>query len=177
MRIFTIITGVILAITGIWCFANPGTTFLALAFVLGLVMIFSGISGIFTYITIKKKKEAESWVLAEAILATILGVLVLSNQLATDAMIPVFFGMWILFSGILRVLGAFTLRNKEQYRWVWTLVLGIIGILMGIYCFYNAVIAGFAIVILVGITLMLQGINICATGIQMPHKVRANQKK
>ena len=39
MRMLTIIGGVLMLLTGIFCFINPGQTFLAIAFVIGLVMV------------------------------------------------------------------------------------------------------------------------------------------
>lgn len=171
MRILTIVTGVILALTGVWCFANPGTTFLALAFVLGIVMIICGISEGFTYVSMKKKGIVHMWVLEEAVLSVLLGITVLANQLATDAMVPVFFGLWVIFSGVVRIIGGIALKGQVTHKgWLWTLILGVMGIIIGTYCFYNPVVAGFEIVILVGMTFMLQGINICSVGIQMPHK-------
>ena len=43
MRMLTIIGGVLMLLTGIFCFINPGQTFLAIAFVIGLVMVLNGI--------------------------------------------------------------------------------------------------------------------------------------
>ena len=39
MRMLTIIGGVLMLLTGIFCFINPGQTFLAIAFVIGLVTV------------------------------------------------------------------------------------------------------------------------------------------
>ena len=43
MRMLTIIGGVLMLLTGIFCFINPGQTFLAIAFVIGLVMVLNGL--------------------------------------------------------------------------------------------------------------------------------------
>ncbi|MEG1930771.1 MAG: DUF308 domain-containing protein [Anaerovorax sp.] len=178
MRIFTIVTGIILALTGVWCFANPGTTFLAMAFILGIVMIFSGGSEIFTYVFMKKKRSTPSWIIGEAIISILLGIIVLSNQLATDVMVPVFFGLWIMFSGVMRITGAVALKGQVHNKgWLWTLILGMVGTVVGVYCSYNPIAANFAIVLLVGVTFMLQGINICSMGIQMPHKIHKGHKE
>ena len=49
MRMLTIIGGVLMLLTGIFCFINPGQTFLAIAFVIGLVMVLNGLIHICAY--------------------------------------------------------------------------------------------------------------------------------
>lgn len=187
MRIVTIIAGMISVISGIWCLANPGETFFSLAFVLGIVMLFSGVSGIFAYLSMRIEKDngTSGWILADGMLSVILSLLVLSNQLVTDAVIPLFFGMWVMFSGIMRIAAALAIKGmgkvKERVRgkakskarsksWGWMFALGIISVLAGVYSFINPVAAGLAIVMLVGIFFILQGVNILAIGIQMNHQ-------
>ena len=43
MRILTIISGIFMVLTGVFCFMNPGQTFLSLAFIVGLVMVINGL--------------------------------------------------------------------------------------------------------------------------------------
>ena len=42
MRIWTIVSGILMVLTGAFCFMNPGQTFLSLAFIVGLVMVING---------------------------------------------------------------------------------------------------------------------------------------
>ena len=170
MRILTIATGILFVITSVWCFAHPGGTFLSLAFLLGVVMILQGISGIFAYRVVKKKMNHAGYFLSEAILTIILGVIVLSNQLSTDAMIPMFFGMWIIFTGIMRIVQSLHMDRKESKTWIWILGLGIISTLAGIYAFFNPILAGITVVMLIAISFLLQGINVIITGVEMPKR-------
>ena len=168
MRILKIIAGVVLILTGVLCFANPGVTFIYIAFLLGCAMIFSGASGILAYIIINKKKEPSGLILTEGILTTILGCLVLSNQLATDAVIPVFFGMWVMFSGILRMVESLEMKSTGIVIWKWILAQGMISILAGVYAFVNPMLAGLAAFVIIGIFFVIQGVNVLTTGINLP---------
>ncbi len=160
MKIVTIVVGVLLMLTGVWCLANPGTLFLSLAFIIGSVMLISGCSQIFFYLSMDKRVEKGGWIVVDGILTAILGVIVLSNQLISDAMVPVFFGMWILFTSIMRIMMALQKKASEDDKgWGWMFTVGILGALAGIYAFYNPILAGIAIVILVGVFFMIQGIN------------------
>lgn len=55
MRIVTIVSGMLLVGTGIWCFAHPGAPFITIAFLLGVAMLISGLSNILAYIIYRKR--------------------------------------------------------------------------------------------------------------------------
>ncbi len=180
MRVLTIVSGVLLVITGVFCFANPGETFLALAFVLGFIMVISSIiQGIaYWWGRSGNQNDNNGWILTEAIITFILGVLVLSNQIAADVAIPMVFGMWVMFSGILRVVTATLIdRANKRANFAWTLVTGLLCALGGLYAFVNQIAAGLAIAILLGILFVLQGISTLELGIHMPHEKKEKQPK
>lgn len=167
MRVLTIVMGVILTLAGIWCLINLGQTYAALAFVLGIVMLVSGISSIITYIMGHKDEKLSGWVLAEGIFTTILGIIVLINPFTADVMISIFFGMWLMVSGVLRIVGAFEQR-KLGLPYGWTLILGILSLLVGLYGFVHPLVAGLALAMLLAIFFIMQGINTIALGVAMP---------
>lgn len=172
MRILTIISGVMLVLTGLWCFINQGVTFAGLAFVLGIVMVINGAICVAAFMKKKNKLEKMGWILSESILVIILGAIVLSNQLVTDLTIVMFFGMWMLFSGCNRIVGALTMKKQEDKSWTWTMGLGGVSVLAGIYAFLNPILAGLTVGMVVGICFLIQGMNILALGITMPHVKR-----
>lgn len=176
MRVFKILSGVILILSGVFCFANPGETFQSMAFLLGCAMLLSGISGTLAYIWISRKKEAPSLLLVEGVLGVILGFLVLSNQLQADAAIPVFFGMWIMVTGILCAVEGVTHRDSGGKVWYWLLALGSLGILIGLYAFFNTVLFAFSAVMVVGLLFVMQGVNVLMVGINLSLHKAHNRK-
>lgn len=179
MRVLTIISGVLLILTGVFCFANPGETFLSLAFILGLIMVISSvIQGIAYWWGRSDQSDNNGWILTEAILTFVLGVLVLSSQIAADVAIPMVFGLWVMFSGILRVVTATMInRSNKKANFIWTLIIGLLCGLGGLYAFLNSVIAGLAIAMLLGILFILQGISTLELGIHMPHEKKEKKPK
>ena len=167
MRIVTISTGVILVGTGIWCFAHPGSTFLSLAFMPGIAMLISGLSNIASFLVYKGQPDLSAWQLADGILSTVLAVMLLSNLLITDAMVISFFGMWILFSGVLRIVASFVLKRHKIPGWYAGLIAGALSLLAGVYAFANPLVAGLTMVIIIGGVSILQGANIIIMGVQM----------
>lgn len=167
MRILKIIAGVILILTAVLCFANIGATFIYIAFILGCAQLFSGIIGILAYIMISRKKEPSSLLLAEGILSTIMGFLVLSNLLITEEVIPMFFGMWVMFAGIQRVSFSDKMRKNDVAVWKWIFFQGLFSTLAGTYAFINPVLFNFPVLMLVGIYFIIQGVNVLTTGINI----------
>ena len=176
MRVFKIAAGVILVITGIFCFSAPGATFVSVAFVLGAAMLLSGISGVAAYIWIGRKREVPYLLLAEGVTSILLGILVLANQIIADAAIPVFFGLWVLFSGVLRVADGVS-RIKDDVRvWSWLVILGSLGVITGMYSFFNTVLFNFSPVMLTGILFVMQGAHVLTTGVSLSFHPRRHGK-
>jgi len=169
VKIFKILAGVILILSGVFCFANPGATFPSVAFLLGWAMLIAGIAGIVSFFWIGRKKETMNLILVDGILNVILGCFVLANLLITDAIIPVFFGMWVMFSGVLRVVDSYAMKKARKKIWYGSLILGVVGILVGMYAFLNPVLADLSVVMQVGIFFLMQGINVLGVGFHLPH--------
>jgi len=175
VRILTVITGVALMVTGIWCIANRGAFFMNIAFVLGCVMIFAGLLSVLIYFFAPGKQGGFGWFLAEGMTTLILGGIVLSNQLVTDYMVPVFFGMWILFCGVMRVVASLHLVMAKNNSWIVNLTLGLISTAAGSFAFFNQVTLGLTIIVLTGIYFLIQGVNVLAYGVFIPGKKRVRQ--
>ncbi len=125
---------------------------------------------------IRNQHEVSGWILEETIITLILAVIVLTNQIVTDAIIPVFFGMWIMFSGIQRVAAAFTLKEKGIRIWGFSLIFGTLSVVSGIYAFMNPLVANLAMPILIGIFFLIQGLNTITTGLYMMKEDRLDEQ-
>ena len=172
MRIVTIVSGILLIGTGIWCFANPGAPFITIAFLLGVAMLISGLSNILAYTIYRRKIPYVIWQLAEGLLTAIFAVIVLSNAIITDGIIILFFGMWVQFSGVLRITASIAIRKEGVPGWYWTVLIGAISLIAGIYCFFNLLLAGLAQVIMIGGVFILQGANNVVSGVLLRKKTQ-----
>ena len=180
MRILTILGGVLMLMTSAFCFMNPGQTFLVLAFIIGLVMAINGVIHTVTYMIgrgFHNKGDNNGWILTEALITAVLGMLILCNQLVVDAAIPMVFGIWVTMSGILRI-EASTHINKEKKssNFKVTFALGLLTALVGVFGFINPMAGWFSMPILLGLFLLMQGVNILELGINMPHEKKAYVK-
>lgn len=179
MRLLTIISGGMLIMTSLFCYANPGETFLALAFVVGMAMILTGLVQCLAYWRGRDNRhDNNGWIFAEALMTFILGILVLTSLIAADAAIPMVFGLWVISSGILRVVVATMIDYKsKKANFIWTMAIGILCIATGLYAFLNPLIANLSIAVLVGLMFMIQGICTMELGVHMPHEKKEKVKK
>ncbi|NLY70156.1 MAG: hypothetical protein GX076_00470 [Clostridiales bacterium] len=173
MKILTIYAGIILAATGIWYFANPGTTFLSVAFVLGVSMLISGIIHIGFYLIFRKRTELILWQLADGILTTVLSILILSNMLVTDGIAIAFFGMWAMYSGVLAITESIGFKRNEISSWFFGIIFGVLSLAAGIYSFVNPLATGFAMALIIGAIFVLQGANSIVAGFQYSKALRS----
>lgn len=172
MRALTLSMGILLVAAGVWSFACSGISFLALAFPIGLVLILDGAIESIIYMVARgeNRKDNNVWMLTDSIITLILGVFVIVGQLAAEVAVPYVFGMWMLFSGVLRLTVALNINRKEKMlNFRWTLVTGIICTIAGVYGFLNDVLLDVAAGELIGVFLIIQALNTFELGVNMPH--------
>lgn len=90
---------------------KPQATLLSLAIVLGVFMLVSGILNIVAFAGAHNEIFGSGWLLVEGILNCIIGVFLLFNEWITVAALPFIFGMWVLFSGLCRLIGSFDMKK------------------------------------------------------------------
>lgn len=177
MRILTIISGILMILTAAFCFMNPGQTFLVLAFVIGLVMVINGIIHTLAYLIgrgLHNKGDNNGWILTEALITLVLGILILCNQLVVDAAIPMVFGIWVVVSGILRIEASTHInKDKKITNFRTTLITGILTVVVGVFGFINPMMGWLSTAILLGMFMLMQGINVLELGINMPHEKKS----
>jgi len=173
MRILAVLSGMTFMGVSIMSIAHRSVSFLNLAFILGLAMVVVGVVSILVYFFAPGKQIGFGWFFVEGLTTLVLGSLVLANKLPIDLMVPIFFGMWLMFSGILRMVASVHLALEKHNSWLFTLGAGCISAGFGIYAFFNQVVANvMPLMILVGIIFLIQGINLVVYGVFMPKKDR-----
>ena len=180
MKGLTIVSGIIMIAAGAFCFINPGQTFMTIAFVLGTVMALCGIIHVLAYVigrTPHGKGDNNGWILIDALLTLLLGILVLLNQLTVDMAIPMVFGMWVLVSGLLRLEAASRIdRQRKPGNFKATLITVVITVVMGLLGFINPFVTYVSIIPILGFFMLIQGINSIELGFNMPHKIKEDVK-
>ncbi|EPB7454447.1 HdeD family acid-resistance protein [Listeria monocytogenes] len=162
-RILVLLAGIAMVILGIWFLFHPGISLLTSTLMFGFLLLISGIFHTISYFSDRKTQNVSGWVLADGILSILLGFLLLFNEFDGTLTLVLLFGMWVLFAGIMRTIGAFTAKQNNVQGWGWILTIGIIGIIVGFIALFNPVVSAIGIVLVVAIFFIVQGIGAIAT--------------
>lgn len=167
MKIITIILGVILVIGGIFCMVYPAATFSTLGWLVGILLLISGINAIGNFAGGRKAGAANTWDLVYGILTLILAVIILFSPLAagiTDVVLVYMFAFWMLIGGIIRIGGSVALMRMKNKGWIWMLILGLLMIVLGIYGFFHPLVNAIAMGWMMGFFIIFQGFNLIGVG-------------
>lgn len=170
MRVLMIVAGIMTGAIGLFCSVNAGFPFITVAFIVGLVAVFSGIIEILITDSITGGEESKHWVRIEGVTSIILGFVFLFNQITEDVAVVSVFGLWIMITG-LRILPRLTDHYTKGSGSYYAVLLYAIGTsLVGIYSFFNITLFDVDTLMLIGIVLLLQGINHLRIALLMEYK-------
>lgn len=157
-RVLWIIAGIFLIIAGIGCMRNPGEMIYELPFIFGVAMMFSGIVDIVIYAMGHNYMAGSGWFLADGILTVLLSLFVLENRWFTTMTISFIFGMWLIFSGISKLVNSFDLQKLGVRGWGWFTALGIVLTVVGFLSFTHPFASISTLAWVIGLFLLLQGL-------------------
>ena len=103
------------------------------------------------------------WVfLLSGIAAVVFGVLAFINPGIALAVLALYFAAWLLVDGAVNIVGA--IGNRDQEGWVFILLMGILGVLVGGYALVNPPLSMLAFLYMVSFLAILLGISLIAMG-------------
>lgn len=131
----SIITSLGFAILGLIIAYNPNTTFQVISNVLGTILIGYGIIKIIEYVKTKELDNMYSTELSFGIIAVLFGIVVIICSDMIEAMIRILIGIWIVYSGCMRLGLAIKLQkfNSENRIWVAVFTIALTMLFCGIY--------------------------------------------
>ena len=84
---------------------------------LGTAMFIAGSLNLFVCIRKSHEIHGSRWLIADGICTLLLAIFPLFNQLSMPVLIPFFFGIWELFSGVLKVMDGVELKEEHYHPW------------------------------------------------------------
>lgn len=146
-----VITGVLMLILGILCLVYPASTLELITIFAGVGFLVFGIMGIASYTKTKDLFPLSSWQLVHSILDLLLGILFLIQPYVAGAAMVWLFACMLIPLGIFEIAVSFREKNFKISQWGWTLVSGILTIILGLMFFVApasfAYLLGFALIV------------------------------
>lgn len=144
---------------GIFCILNPEITMTSLGILLGVMLIISGIFDLIVYFKIHGEVIDGGWILVEGIFTLLSAILLLSNQYLTNLLIPTLFAIWILLTGVCRVVNAFDFKHFGLSHWWILMVIGLLLMAIGMFSIFKPIIASMTVSVILGILLISNGVE------------------
>lgn len=172
MKVMTIIIGILLIGAGFFCLFTPGLTLLSIGWLLGLMLLLSGVCIIVNCFVLRKDSVSSGLNMFLGIITAVMGGLMLINQplqMLTDVAAIYLLGIWMLVMGVVRFVRAIRMRKSSGSAWGWQMALGILMAAAGIYSFFHPVVAAITLAWFIGIYIIIAGVDLVAFG-TMLHK-------
>lgn len=164
LRILTMITGILFMGAGIYLIANGGITFMAVAFVIGLLFILGGVVECLSYSSYRGDEDDRRWILIDGMTTFLLGGLILLNKLSADAVVPMVLGLWVITTGVRNFVTAWEDIEQRDRKFHDHMAIGLLNLIAGIYVFFDADIFNMATLTMVGLCIVVQGFNLFHIG-------------
>lgn len=158
------LTGILFLGAGIYLVANEGVTFLSVAFIVGLMFVIAGVVECLSYSSYRGDNVERSWILNDGTTTFVLGVLILLNKISADAVVPMILGLWVLITGIRNFVHAWEHIEERGNAFYDHLIIGLLNIIFGLYVFFDGEIFNLASITMIGLCMIVQGVNIIHIG-------------
>ena len=157
-KIWLAIAGVLLIALGVVCICEPAATLFTTAWMIGLFTLITGISKLmFTFRTQAFLPNSGTRALS-AILEIIIGIIFLGNNIFLAFSLPVIFAMWILIESVIITVNSFDYKRVGFHGWFVILLLGISGIVLGLFGLRNPEVTAATLSALIGVGVMAMGV-------------------
>lgn len=157
-KIYLIISGILMILTGIIALMSPTATLVSIAWIMGVNTLVSGIMTLCFYFDEARGEIGGSSALFDGIANILFGMLYLCNNILVASILPYLFAMWALFIGIEMIVHCFDWKKVGIRRWWLELLLGILLAILGVLCCVKPVVGAVTISVLVGIAFITRGI-------------------
>ncbi len=175
-KVLSVILGLLMVASGVYCICTPALTYLTLGWVIGACMVVNAIGSFFTYSERKKFGAADGWTLVGAIISLLLGLALAANgvmQIMVDLFILYMAAAWLLIMGIIRIMMAIRLYRFHKSlaslvlgrNWGWVLIMGLLLVACGVLSLINPFGLMLAIGLIIGINLIVIGVNLVSLAV------------
>ncbi len=146
-----ILVSLIFAILGIILIAQPDAAVKVVTTTLGLSFIIVGAIKIVEYFSTKVDNDLVNYDLIYGIIAVVIGLITMIYSNAVEFMFRIMLGIWIMYSGAIRLSLAIKLKKINSPAWGYAFAIAIIIILGGIIVTFakDAVVVAIGIITLV----------------------------
>ena len=164
----SIIVGLVALAAGFIVLINPLTSYITIAIWLGVAVLISGIIGLVQSFSSDSALVRNGWVILAAIADIIIGLLLIFNMVITAVMLPMLFGVWLLYRGFIGVVMGMDLRSCRVPSAGWVVLGSVIMIVISLAVLLMPQTLGVeAIVLFVAAAFLIYGFSSISLGFRL----------
>ena len=156
-KIWLAITGILMVILGILCIVYPTATLFTLSWMIGLFTLCTGISKFIFALRTQNFLPNSGVRVLSGLLQILIGIMFLGNTFFVGLSLVIVFAMWVLFESVLVAVQSFDYKKAGYSAWWLMLLLGIAGVVFGIFGLRNPDVSADTISLLIGFAVISIG--------------------
>ena len=129
----SVLNSIFFLIIGAILFFNPVLIINLISTILGVVFILAGITKIINYFIAKDSYAFYSSGLLAGLVAICIGIATMYVGSAFETLLRIIFGIWIIYSSLLRFEASIYLRKSKSPAWLFMLIISVLMFLFGLY--------------------------------------------
>jgi uncharacterized membrane protein HdeD (DUF308 family) len=166
IRILQIVLGGIAIALSLAVIVNPGVGIATLTFLLSITLLVVGIERVVTGLTLSKYSKSSLFVnIGLGALAALLGIAVIAFPLFTTGVLVTLLALGLLFTGIARIIHGISDKNTSKWSKGFLVGVGILSLAVSFMVFASPALGVFLLTLVLGINLLIIGIQSVAYGI------------
>lgn len=151
----SLIQGIILIILSIYIFNNPLDALKGISVWIGILILFTGLAGIISWVAADRDKRGYSAILW-SLLTIVFGIVMLLNLFAATRIITILFGLWMVFLGLHFIEDGLVFKKHQPFRWA-TVIAGFLCIIAAVVLIFDLG-TGIGVSLFIGVQILLAGI-------------------
>ena len=159
VNLYLILTALLLRVLGVVCIFNPGEALLAASWLVGLLILLTGIFGLLFGLRAQKFLPNAGSTTLLAVFQIIVGLLFLCKGVVAVESLIIVFVMWVIFEGISLSVLSFDYKKSGYDGWWIMLLLGLLSLGLGVIALHNPAGVGTLMGVLLGIGILANGID------------------
>jgi uncharacterized membrane protein HdeD (DUF308 family) len=153
-----LLNGALLIVLGIWMLKMPKESFNAMARIVGIIVLISGILELGLSIYFKKIIPEWGWSLVAGVVDILLGAFLIANPKTILVILTLIISIWLVVRGVLLIREALEMKKGGGDKWKWILGLGILLMLLAIVIIWHPQIVGLTLMIWMAVSFITLGI-------------------
>ena len=159
IKIITMITGILTVLLGFYAVVRPMRTFLAIGWILGMLLFVNGIELVILSLS-KEKKDIGGCILG--VLEGLGGIILLFSgvqRFLTDIMATYLVGASVLIYGIFQIVAGVKKFKDSKGKGILAIICGVLSIIVSIIAFTHPVLTMFSVGYMIAFSVLMQGVN------------------